>query len=62
MNLTAEIKEVLRKNNVLELSNLKKLTRKDLQDMKLNNNQINQIIIYLQLNGLDIKKNYKKSK
>lgn len=62
MNLTAEIKEVLRKNNVLELSNLKKLTRKDLQDMKLNNNQINQIIIYLQLNGLDIKKNYKKTK
>lgn len=61
MNLTEDIKEVLKQNNVLELSNLKKLTRKDLQDMQLDNNQINQVIIYLQLNGLDIKKNYKKS-
>ncbi len=60
MNLSQEIKNILRNNNVIEISTLKNLTRQDLKEMNLTNNQINQIIIYLQLHGLDIKKTYKK--
>lgn len=55
MILTEEIKQVLDKYGILEINKLKNLTRTDLKNMKLNNNQINQVIIYLQLNGLDIK-------
>ncbi len=60
MNLSQDIIEILKNNNLLDLNNLKQLTREDLKNMNFNNNQINQIIIYLQLNGLDIKKKYKK--
>lgn len=56
MILTTEIKQVLDKYGILDINKLKNLTRTDLKNMKLNNNQINQVIIYLQLNGLDIKK------
>lgn len=61
MDLDKEIRQILKKNNVLELSELKNLTREDLKNINLDNNQINQVIIYLQLNGFDIKKIPKRS-
>lgn len=59
MILTEEIKQILKNYKIYDINKLKNLTRKDLKNMKLNNNQINQVIIYLQLNGLDIKKSKK---
>lgn len=59
MILSLEIKQILKKYNIYDINKLKNLTRTDLKNMKLNNNQINQVIIYLQLNGLDIKKSKK---
>lgn len=56
MNLSNDIKRILENYNFLDINKLKTLTRKDLKNMNLNNNQINQIIIYLELNGLNIKK------
>ena len=43
MNLSQDIIEILKNNNLLDLNNLKQLTREDLKNMNFNNNQINQI-------------------
>ncbi len=59
MILTEEIRKILESYKIFGINKLKNLTRTDLKNMKLNNNQINKVIIYLQLNGLDIKKSKK---
>lgn len=55
MYLASEIKNILSSNKISD-ENLKDLTREELRNLNLTNQQINEIIIYLQLKGLDIKK------
>ena len=55
MYLASEIKNILSSNKISD-ENLKDLTRDELRNLNLTNQQINEIIIYLQLKGLDIKK------
>ncbi len=55
MHLASEIKNILSSNKISD-ENLKDLTRDELRNLNLTNQQINEIIIYLQLKGLDIKK------
>lgn len=59
MCLSIDVQKILKNNNLLELESLKHLTREDLKNLNLNNAQINQVIIYLQLHGFDIKKTKK---
>lgn len=59
MCLSIDVQKILKNNNLLELESLKHLTREDLKNLNLNNAQINQVIIYLQLYGFDIKKTKK---
>lgn len=59
MELSNEIKEILKANEICDINILKNKTREDLKELNLNQKQLNQIIIYLQLNGYDIKKRKK---
>ncbi len=60
MILEREIQNILEANGVSSMESLKGLTREDLKNYHLDKDQIHQIIIYLQLHGLDIKKGPKK--
>ena len=54
--LKDSITEVLKSNNVNSIKDLWYLKRKDLKSFNLNDNEINQIIIKLQLKGIDLNK------
>ena len=60
MILEREIQNILEANGVCSIEILKDLTREDLKSYHLDKDQIQQVIIYLQLHGLDIKKGPKK--
>lgn len=61
LKLNNEVSTKLIDNDILTVFNLWSLNRKQLKKMKLADNEINQIIIKMQLHGIDLnKKTYDK--
>lgn len=56
LNLSNEILDIFKKNKINTIEKLTNLERNDLKKMSLTNSQINQVIIQLQLVGMDLKK------
>ena len=56
LKLDSKVIEVLNSNNVYLVSDLWPLTRKDLKSYKISDKDIHNIIVKLQLNGLDLNK------
>ena len=56
LNLNEKINKVLESNNIFLINDLWLLSRNKLKDFGLVNEEINQIVIKLQLNGLDLNK------
>lgn len=57
-----EILEKLRNSGIILVKDLCNKTRKDLEDLQIPNMYIKEIIISLQINGVDLKKRTKKVK
>lgn len=60
LNLRTNIKKELLSNNIDTILKLCNYTRLELSNLGFTNSQINEIIIELQLIGLDLKKNHAK--
>ena len=60
LKLSSNITEKLMDNNIDTILNLCNHTRIELADLQFANDEINEIIINLQLIGLDLKKNHAK--
>ena len=56
LNLSKSINKILKENNIVYIKDLWNLTRKQLKVFKLKDNEIKDIIISLQLQGLDLNK------
>ena len=56
LNLSKNINKVLKDNNINYIKDLWQLNRKQLKSLKLKDNEIKDIIISLQLQGLDLNK------
>lgn len=56
LNLDKDILLILCDNNIQFIKQIWVLKRDDLKQMNLSDNQINQIVIKLQLNGVDLNK------
>ena len=56
LSLNKNINERLKENNIYTIKELCSMTKSDLRELSLEQNEINNIEIHLQLNGLDIKK------
>ena len=56
LKLDSKVIEVLNSNNIYLVSDLWPLTRKDLKSYKISDKDIHNIIVKLQLNGLDLNK------
>lgn len=56
LNLTSNIIKTLKDNNINTINDLWILTRKDLKELGLTDKEIKQIVISLQLNGIDLNK------
>lgn len=56
LNLSKNINKILKENNIVYIKDLWNLTRKQLKTFKLKDNEIKDIIISLQLQGLDLNK------
>jgi DNA-directed RNA polymerase alpha subunit len=56
LNIKNTITQKLKKNNILVIKDIWKLKRKDLKSLDFSDDEINQIIIKLQLRGLDLNK------
>jgi DNA-directed RNA polymerase alpha subunit len=56
LKLDSKIIEVLNNNNINNINDLWGLTRKDLKNLKISDKDIHNIIVKLQLNGLDLNK------
>ncbi len=56
LNLSKNINKILKENNIVYIKDLWNLTRKQLKVFKLKDNEIKDIIISLQLQGLDLNK------
>ncbi len=56
LNLSKNINKLLNENNIVYIKDLWNLTRKQLKAFKLKDNEIKDIIISLQLQGLDLNK------
>lgn len=56
LDLDNNINSILKNNNITNIKELWVLKRNDLKDLGLRDNQINQIVIKLQLKGLDLNK------
>jgi DNA-directed RNA polymerase alpha subunit len=56
LNLSKNINKILKENNIVYIKDLWNLTRKQLKAFKLKDNEIKDIIISLQLQGLDLNK------
>ncbi len=54
LNIDDEILSILNSNNINSIKELWNLKRKDLKRMDLSDNQINQIVIKMQLKGIDL--------
>ena len=60
LKIDKKIKQILVDNEIDTVYDLCNRSRLNLSDMGLTNNQINETIISLQLNGLDLRKNHAK--
>ena len=56
LNLDKETTNFLKKNNINKVEDLWVMNRKKLKEMGLNDNEIKQVVIKLQLLGLDLNK------
>ena len=56
LNIKSNITEKLKNNNIQFVKDIWYLKRKDLKSLSFNDEEINQIIIKLQLKGLDLNK------
>lgn len=56
LELDKEINNLLKKNNITKVEDVWVLNRKKLKEMGLNDNEIKQVVIKLQLLGLDLNK------
>ena len=56
LNLTSNVIKILQDNNINTINDLWLLTRKDLKKLGLTDKEIKQIVISLQLNGIDLNK------
>lgn len=56
LKIDSKVIEVLNNNNIHLISDLWPLTRKDLKSLKISDKDIHNIIVKLQLNGLDLNK------
>lgn len=56
LDVRNNIIDKLKLHNIHSVKDIWYLKRKDLKDFNLNDNEINQIIIKLQLNGIDLNK------
>lgn len=56
LNLNKKINDLLKENNIIKINDLWIKNRKYLKTIGLNDNQIKEIIIKLELNGLDLNK------
>lgn len=54
LDLDKELVEILKNNNINKVGEIWKLKRKDLKDLGFKDSDINQVIIKLQLLGLDL--------
>lgn len=55
-----DILEKLRNNGIILVKDLCNRTKKDLEELQIPNIYIKEIVIYLQMNGVDLKKKNKK--
>lgn len=56
LNIDNDILVILGNNNIYTVKNLWVLKREDLKKLNLSDNQINQIVIKMQLHGVDLNK------
>lgn len=56
LKLSPNVIDVLKNNNVYVINDLWGLTRKDLKSFNISDKDIHNIIVKLQLNGLDLNK------
>ena len=56
LDINSKLSEKLKSNNLVYIKDIWVLKRKDLKNIKLSDNEINQIIIKLQLHGCDLNK------
>ena len=56
LNIKSSIIQKLKSNNIILIEDLWHMKRKDLKNLNFNDTEINQIIIQLQLKGLDLNK------
>ena len=56
LKLDSKIIETLNENNINNINDLWCLNRKDLKEFKISDKDIHNIIVQLQLNGLDLNK------
>lgn len=56
LKLDSKIIDILKDNNINNINDLWGLTRKDLKGFKISDKDIHNIIVKLQLNGLDLNK------
>ena len=56
LKLDSKIIDILKENNINNINDLWGLTRKDLKGVKISDKDIHNIIVKLQLNGLDLNK------
>ena len=56
LELNDKIRKVLEQENLNQIKDVWLLKRKDLKEFGLNDNEINQVIIKLQLFGIDLNK------
>lgn len=60
LNLSTNISCILKDNNINKVSDLWINSRKNLKNMGMNDSEIKEIIIKLELNGLDLNKRVNK--
>lgn len=60
LNISTDIVTRLKSNNIIYIKDLWPLKRCDLKELGFNNKDINEIIIKMQLNGIDLNKKYVK--
>ncbi len=60
LNLSKNISEVLKQNNIIKVNDLWIRNRKNLKVLGMNDTEIKEIIIKLELNGLDLNKRFNK--
>ncbi len=60
LELGKDLIKRLEEHNIISVNDLWKMKRQELKDLGFNNKDINELIIKLQLSGLDLNKKYVK--